>query len=489
MSLDKLITLAHSAPTGEEWSHAAKTAFDALYGASSGRYPMSAKSDVQLRAPAMKEDSGISFAALIHPANPTSGPYGGMSFVLFPQQGRCLIGLVVGTQGLSPDEEVLGRPGHARKAAAICRWLNQKHGRGQVVAWAKQDPTRTDQDMPKEVAERLSHWQAAVKRYGKELYAVYAPTEDQDATREAISAFLDLTFRERGHRPLLDAQKDADRIESEWMRHLLPDLSELDVHDLLKRRRYVILEGPPGTGKTRMATRLLETEYQGRGRSIQFHPNTTYESFVGGLAPDLTDKGMGFQFRPRPGALMQAAVEARRHPEKNYLLHIDEINRADLAKVLGEAIFLLEPDTALRSVELPYTFDALDGSSFSLPPNLHILGTMNSSDRSIAIVDVAVRRRFAFARLWPQAGVVDKHAGSVMQAEFRRLLSIFVEHASDDAFDLLPGHAYFLEPDATALRRLQVTLVPLLREYLAQGYVAGFAHEVRAFLQRLESIA
>jgi 5-methylcytosine-specific restriction protein B len=114
---------------------------------------------------------------------------------------------------------------------------------------------------------------------------------------------------------------------------------------------------------------------------------------------------------------------------------------------------------------------------------------MNSSDRSIAIVDVAVRRRFAFLTLMPQFSVVEELACQTMQDQFRGLVSIFVEHAPDDAFALMPGHSYFLEKnEAHAKENLEANLVPLLEEYLAQGYVGGFAEPIRAYLQRIAAL-
>jgi 5-methylcytosine-specific restriction protein B len=169
---------------------------------------------------------------------------------------------------------------------------------------------------------------------------------------------------------------------------------------------------------------------------------------------------------------------------------VDEINRADLAKILGEAIFLLEPQVdEKRELDLAYDFGAPFGSRLSIPENLHLVGTMNSADRSIAIVDVAVRRRFAFVKLWPQMNVVAKHAGPLMQHAFKELMEIFVDHASEDAFPLAPGHSYFLERDDTqAARSLRVNLGPLLQEYLSQGYVATFSDAIRAYLQWLETL-
>jgi 5-methylcytosine-specific restriction protein B len=114
---------------------------------------------------------------------------------------------------------------------------------------------------------------------------------------------------------------------------------------------------------------------------------------------------------------------------------------------------------------------------------------MNSADRSIAIVDIAVRRRFAFLSLWPQMEVVQKTDCDLMEDAFRKIMTIFVEHAGDDAFQLVPGHSYFLETDQEAAKtRLRTSLAPLLEEYLAQGYVGGFAEPIRDYLQWLRAL-
>jgi 5-methylcytosine-specific restriction protein B len=238
-----------------------------------------------------------------------------------------------------------------------------------------------------------------------------------------------------------------------------------------------------------MATDLLANEYAGNGKTIQFHANTTYEAFVGGLAPVHTGGTLGLQFAPMAGFLMNAAAAAMKDP-RPYLLHIDEINRADLSKILGEAIFLFEPRADReRTVELQYDFGEPFRQILRLPSNLHILGTMNSADRSIAIVDVAVRRRFGFLSLWPQMSVVENLGCELMQTAFRDLVSIFVEHASEDAFNLVPGHSYFLESDDSKARaNLKINLLPLLDEYLAQGYVGGFAEPVRNYQQWIRSL-
>ena len=490
MSLDPLLEIIHSSAQ-DSWSERNRSAFDALFGSPEGRYPKPAAKAVTLRAPEMSADSGVPFAAYIHPSNPPSGPYSGLSFVIFPvTDAPCLVGLVVGTQGLSPDEAILGRPGHARKAQAICSWLNRSHGKGSFVAWAKQDPTRTDLPVPDSVRQAWPAYKTVFDRYGKEIYALYCPTFDRAGTADAVTAFLDLLFEERGHPPIAPCKASYESIRGAWFDHLMPAVERSRLADLLATRRYVIVQGPPGTGKTMMATELLAAEYASRGRSIQFHPNVTYENFIGGLAPASAGGELGFRFTPTPGFFMEAAALALADPQHNYLLHIDEINRADLAKILGEAIFLLEASTNVeRKIDLPYDFGEPFHRRFFVPKNLHILGTMNSADRSIAIVDVAVRRRFAFVSLWPRMSVVEQYSCATMQQAFKDLVSIFVEHATDDAFPLVPGHSYFLEPDeARAKQSLQVNLVPLLEEYLAQGYVGGFAEPIRAYLQGIRSL-
>ena len=345
---DLLVSLIHSR-TLDAWKDKNTKALEDLFG---NRYPQKAEKSVALRSPEIQD--GVSYAAYIHPANATSGAYGGMSFVIFPSQDApCLVAMVIGTQGLAPDEAVLGRPGHTRKLKAVCAWLNQAFGNGELVAWAKHDPTRVDIDVPKAFQNRLQEYDGALNKYGRFLYAVYRPTDNRDGTLAAVTAMLDIMFEERGILPLRAFEADAASTKSKWFEHLMPTITRNQVAALLKTRRYVIIQGPPGTGKTRMAGELLDQDYLSAGETIQFHANTTYENFVGGLAPVLEDTSsaatLGFHFASKPGFLMEAAAFALKSPTQKYLLHIDEINRADLGKVLGEAIYLLEPEAELKT--------------------------------------------------------------------------------------------------------------------------------------------
>ncbi len=451
------------------------------------------ESRFQLRVNADTKAGAVPYIALIAPDQDTSGPYGGMSFVVFPADdtGPPLIGMVVGTQSIAPDDRALGRPGHARQCRAITRWLAAMPGDG--FAWAKRDPVNTDEKLPIAVKERFRLWGNSLEKYGQVLYACYAPGSAEAAAEQkvrdlALTVFIDLFMDERGIDRKSAAESTAQLVKAQWMAHLMPPIQAKGVAALLRTRRFVVLEGPPGTGKTRLATDLLNTDFQSHGQVIQFHAGTTYESFVGGLRP-VTDTGVqGFRFVASGGHLLRAVAQAKAKPELPYLLVIDEINRADLAKVLGECLYLFEPGAPDRQVELEHDFAELGGHDLRLPPNLFVLGTMNTADRSIALMDVAVRRRFAFVTMWPDLQVLASSAlaCTLMQQSFTQLLEIFVALAADDGFQLLPGHAYFLEPDeARAKVKLQTELKPLLLEYIAQGHVSGFRDEIHAFIDSL----
>lgn len=163
---------------------------------------------------------------------------------------------------------------------------------------------------------------------------------------------------------------------------------------LLKERRQIIFYGPPGTGKTFVAQRLAEflAGSEGRSHLVQFHPSYAYEDFVEGYRPIAMNGAPGFQLQPGP--LRRLAEVARAAKGEPVILVIDEINRGNLPKVFGELFFLLE----YRGQRMSLQYSA---EPFSLPENLWIIGTMNTSDRSIAILDAALRRRFYFVPFFP----------------------------------------------------------------------------------------
>ena len=195
----------------------------------------------------------------------------------------------------------------------------------------------------------------------------------------------------------------APRLEQVEAESSLPDLAASlylpteflqNIETLLDEKKQVIFQGPPGTGKTYVAQALAE-HLAGSPECVtlvQFHPSYSYEDFVQGYRPTLRDGQPGFELRDGP--LLRAAEQARQEPNANHYLIIDEINRGNIANVFGELYFLLEYRD--KQINLQY-----DDKPFSLPKNLFIIGTMNTADRSIALVDLALRRRFYFVEFHP----------------------------------------------------------------------------------------
>jgi 5-methylcytosine-specific restriction enzyme B len=192
-------------------------------------------------------------------------------------------------------------------------------------------------------------------------------------------------------------QLEFNPITPDFAENMLMDRAELaKIADLLWERRQIILYGPPGTGKTYLASKLgRHLTDDGAVKLVQFHPSYTYEDFFEGFRPEPGGSGT-LTFTLRAGPFRDFAEVAADNPSTAYILIIDEINRANLAKVFGELYFLLEYRD--ESISLQYSPD----KEFTLPQNLFLIGTMNTADRSIARIDTAMRRRFAFVELDPR---------------------------------------------------------------------------------------
>jgi 5-methylcytosine-specific restriction protein B len=426
-------------------------------------------------------DQGVPFAGLINAENPESGPYGGTSVVWFPNKDQgSLIGLGVGTRGLAPDEGILTRAGHRRRAAALRRMLANKG----IETWSKPDPANLGVTVPKTTMERFPGFENALKRYGREMYcmALVPPLDNPDLARTVVQAFFDLYSYERGWEIMATYRPERDQLLGQLRQDLFPVVTSELVYQMLQERHFAVLQGPPGTGKTRMAQVVRDRHFAGKGMTIQFHPAVTYEDFVIGLSPDIS-RGDTLRFGVRPGWLLQASQQAA---DSKFIVVIDEINRSDLGKILGEAIYLFEPDeVGKRKVELAHPVNGM--TKFSIPENLYVLGTMNTADRSIATVDLAIRRRFSFITMMPDREVVAAQGLQLALDFYDRICDVFVEHAPNDALDLLPGHSYFLAKDEKELkRRFRYELLPLLDEYLRMGYLGPAATELNAVRDAIE---
>ena len=253
----------------------------------------------------------------------------------------------------------------------------------------------------------------------------------------------------------------------------LDSLAEID--DLLQEKKQVIFYGPPGTGKTYVAQKLAEHLADGdedRVTFVQFHPSYAYEDFVQGYRPISVNGQVSYEIKPGP--LMNAAKAAGEDPDPDakHFLIIDEINRGNLAKVFGELYFLLE----YRDKKIRLQYSREEDDLFSLPENLYIIGTMNTADRSIALVDLALRRRFYFQEFHPDKEPVDgvlrrhldKHAADM------EWVADVVDKANErlqgkGATDAAIGPSYFMRPnldDAAVERIWKHSVLPYIEERL-----------------------
>jgi len=233
--------------------------------------------------------------------------------------------------------------------------------------------------------------------------------------------------------------------------------------EALERKNQAILYGPPGTGKTFLAEHIahhLVSGGDGFVDLVQFHPAYAYEDFMQGIRP-LTDETGILKYDVVPGRFLEFCQHAGER-QGICVLIIDEINRANLARVFGELMYLLE----YRDREIPLS---VDGKLFKIPENVRIIGTMNTADRSIALVDHALRRRFAFIKLQPDYEVLKRyHIKENTNFPFNNLIQVLGDlnrAIKDPNYEI--GISYFLKPDL--MNHLEsiwkMEIEPYLEEY------------------------
>ncbi|WP_369265835.1 AAA family ATPase [Streptomyces harbinensis] len=333
------------------------------------------------------------------------------------------------------------------------------------VSWERD--SHAYEDLPETVQQKLSVQHDVVDLTGV-LDALDALTGQpgEQATLGDISAGAEPAPQPPALREL-SLPEITDTLTDDLLVHDRAWLEEVRV--LLLDERQLVFHGPPGTGKTYLAMKLAE--YFGGGpeqvKIVQFHPSYAYEDFFEGFRPVEDAETREVAFRLSAGPLRELADLASREGNRHlpHFLIIDEINRANLAKVFGELYFLLEYRT--KSVRLTYS-----GDDFALPPNLFVIGTMNTADRSIALVDAAMRRRFAFVELSPRteptAGLLPrwlKREGLDMAPA--HLLDALNERIGDPDFAI--GPSYLMKPgvyrDNGLDRTWRTKILPLLEEH------------------------
>ena len=299
-----------------------------------------------------------------------------------------------------------------------------------------------------------------------------------------------------------ETMRDKLSKQKEQTRNSQKNLKEVD------QFKQIILQGPPGTSKTYEAKKIAATIlgfYPNAGTSlsnpehsklgggwdiVQFHPSYNYEDFVRGIQVSTPAGGGSPTYKTVNRILAKMAGAATLNPSKKYVLIIDEINRANLAAVLGELIYALEYRG--ESVNSVYSIDDSSDSGYELkiPENLYIIGTMNTADRSIGHIDYAVRRRFAFIPMLPRLEDIETYhylnstgIEAIAKALFIAVGQLFVADPETDhrnhaktlapdfhADDVQPGHTYFMAKSCPELiNKFVYQVYPLLREYYKDG--------------------
>jgi len=279
----------------------------------------------------------------------------------------------------------------------------------------------------------------------------------------------------------------------------LPRLTGIkaEINNILNRKNQVILYGPPGTGKTYHAEKtcyelssrnlfgksfeaLSEVEQvsiigdgrtTGTVRMCCFHPSYGYEDFIEGIKPSVVNGQTVFELRD--GIFKELCDEAEKNPHKKYYLIIDEINRGDISRIFGELIMLIESGKRGKKLSL-----SLSNTLFSVPKNVYIVGTMNTADRSIAMLDVALRRRFGFIELMTDYSLFEGVAfeGLPLGGWLKELNNRIREHIGNEARNLQIGHSYFLDKEHAIEDHekfkwiIREDIIPLIEEYCYSDY-------------------
>ena len=284
----------------------------------------------------------------------------------------------------------------------------------------------------------------------------------------------------------------------------------MDKVELVLKKKNVILQGAPGTGKTfstatiavkicdkgfneldnrdKVMAQYHRLEEEGRIAFCTFHQSMDYEDFVEGWKPkavrDVQGKVIGMEYSIEKGIFRQMCEKAEENPDLPYILIIDEINRGNISKILGELITLLEPDKrgAVNHLNIRLSYSK---QVFSVPENLYLIGTMNTTDRSTGVIDYALRRRFAFITMKANKGLITSDEGKNC---FEKVEKLIVEHFSDpntDVEEIKIGHSYFMCDGDDLMMNMEYEVKPLLMEYVKDGILNCSCNDVEELMKNL----
>ena len=411
----------------------------------------------------MSFNDGSAYFGFINPEEDTAGPYSDFSFVVFPDSKDnvkiCVVSLGVGSFGFRNDYHLAALPG-------LRRMFLKLYDDNTFFKTSFDDIESTSSDLLKEIRSKYHELSGVIERYKTVLPASCIVDIQKEGGLDILYAWL-ATYAKIRSWATMDKRKAVDDFLS-CIDSSSDTNEEQEIKNLLEKRKYIVLQGAPGTGKTytslKIAERYDKTFFE------QFHAETTFSDFVYGIEPNMSTGTSQLQFKAKQGILYQAIDYAVKHPTEKTLLIIDEINRANLSNVLGPVFYLFEYQSGKRNVEI----NIGDIKLSQLPDNFYVIATMNTADRSLAVVDFALRRRFAWYTLRPRK--IKAVAGKkFMEKIYNKFADIFFLFATDDELNLQPGQSYFIvskqDSKAEMKDRMIYELMPLIKEYLAEGYL------------------
>ncbi len=425
---------------------------------------------------------GAYFGIIRENEEPT-GAYSDFSLVIFPNRmddGACthfIIALAVGSLGFNKDYTVSTLPWLRR----LFSRLRDKKYSGEQFFKADFSDIENRSVVAKYISDsnEVNDLTGVIKKYGNFISACQIvkinKNEDQKSSNfsendvyEIVNSWL-ATYA-------LFREVSSNKKQRTKLNNSLPSrdnteyYTSKDIYEHLLKNRFIVLQGAPGTGKTWLSNEISDEYFsreKGKTFFVQFHAETSYSDFVYGIKPKT--KGESLLYENHEGILLEA-IKSAQETKKPTLLIIDEINRANLANVLGPVFYLFEKDASNRKTTIKIGEEEIK----ELPEKLYVLATMNTADRSLAVVDFALRRRFSWINIKPHE--IDNNQlaneNEFMKEEFKFFAELFDKYASSEELNLQPGQSYFIVKNKDCWNnRLKYELIPLMKEYFNEGYL------------------